>query len=226
LIAEALDLEPTTFSKLFDSISNDRLTIAKYPPPPPSDDESRFQGIGTHKDTSFLTFLLLETAHTGLEVQNKSGTWISVPPLPDTLVVNIGRQLEAITQGVCKATTHRVNYSASDFLDQNGNSLGSRYSFPFLQSLSLDVAPQDVYIEIPPHIKELVNDEDVVSDAGKITQEFYNQGLGVGIFSIKVYRNPQIAQKWYPGLREKIVSERNSIRDNFRLARAKKHNTK
>ncbi|KAJ5227700.1 hypothetical protein N7489_008408 [Penicillium chrysogenum] len=100
LIAEALDLPSTAFDQVFDTPQQHKLKLIKYPPPPgTSNEESGFQGVGPHKDSGFLTFLLQGTPHHGLEVQNKTGTWIPAPPLPGTLVINIGRSLEALTGG-------------------------------------------------------------------------------------------------------------------------------
>ncbi|KAJ5135006.1 Oxoglutarate/iron-dependent dioxygenase [Penicillium bovifimosum] len=98
-IAEALDLPPTAFDQVFDTPQQHKLKLVKYPPPPGSNDGFNFQGVGPHKDSGFLTFLLQGTPHHGLEAQNKTGTWISVPPLPGTVVINIGRSLEALTGG-------------------------------------------------------------------------------------------------------------------------------
>lgn len=58
---------------------------------------TEFQGGGPHKDGLFLTYLLQGTGHSSLEVQNKVDEWIAAPPIPGTLVVNIGRSLGAIT---------------------------------------------------------------------------------------------------------------------------------
>ncbi|KAG1751424.1 uncharacterized protein EDB91DRAFT_1105457 [Suillus paluster] len=41
-------------------------------------------------------------------VQNLSGQWIDVPPIPGTFVVNIGKALEFVTRGLARATSHRV----------------------------------------------------------------------------------------------------------------------
>ncbi|KAF7869913.1 hypothetical protein EAF04_004697 [Stromatinia cepivora] len=38
---------------------------------------------------------------------NRSGTWIDVPNIPGTFVVNIGQAFEVATNGLCPATTHR-----------------------------------------------------------------------------------------------------------------------
>jgi len=50
--------------------------------------------------------LLQETA--GLEVLNKTGEWVSAPPLPGTMVINIGDLLERWTDGRLPSTKHRV----------------------------------------------------------------------------------------------------------------------
>lgn len=217
LIAEALDLEPTAFMNLFDDPPDNRLVLAKYSPPPPSsDNDALFQGIGTHKDSSFLTFLLLGTPHPGLEVQNKSGTWISVPPVPNTLVVNIGRQLEALTQGICKATTHRVSFSRQNFLDKNGNPLGPRYTFPLFQSLRLDLTLEDTLLKIPPHIADMIKGKEVTSDATNVSQEVFKEGVGAGAFHVRALRNRWVTEKWYPGLLDEIKRTRKRIRNTSR----------
>ena len=214
LIAEALELEPAAFVELFDDPPDNRLVLAKYPPPPPSsDDETHFQGIGTHKDSGFLTFLFLGTAHAGLVVQNRYGDWISVPPKPDTLVVNIGRQLEALTDGVCKATTHCVSFNRRDFLDEDGNSLGPRYTFPLFQSLKLDLKVQDTSVKIPQHIVEMVTDGEVISDATNVTQEVFKEGIGAGAFHGRALRNRWVTEKWYPGLLDEVKRTRKRIRN-------------
>lgn len=64
------------------------------------------QGVGAHKDPGYLT-LVMQDDHSGLEVETASG-WISAPPLPGALVVNIGELLELASNGYLKATLHRV----------------------------------------------------------------------------------------------------------------------
>ena len=94
----------------------DRLKFIKYPPQPSGEDKS--QGVGPHKDsTGLFTFLSQDTTG-GLQVLNKRGDWIDVPPLEDegALVVNIQEGFEAITGGVCSATVHRVVVSAMFFV--------------------------------------------------------------------------------------------------------------
>ncbi|OAA59039.1 Oxoglutarate/iron-dependent oxygenase [Niveomyces insectorum RCEF 264] len=42
------------------------------------------------------------------DVDLDSGTWISAPIVPNTVLVNVGLTLEAMTDGLCKANIHRV----------------------------------------------------------------------------------------------------------------------
>ena len=156
-VADALDMDPSVFAKFFQKPRMNSAKLSAYPPPPDisHDMQTEFQGVGPHKDGSFLTYLLQGTEHTSLEVQNKAREWIPVLPIPDTLVINIGRSLEAITRGVCVATTHRVNPTREQSSPSDKGPLGTRISFPFFQLFSLHVAPGNVHLDIPAHIVSL-----------------------------------------------------------------------
>lgn len=43
-----------------------------------------------------------------LQVRNRSGEWISAPPIPGTFVCNIGDMLKIWSNGLYKSTLHRV----------------------------------------------------------------------------------------------------------------------
>jgi isopenicillin N synthase-like dioxygenase len=45
------------------------------------------------------TQLLQASNHAGLQVQNLSGAWIDVPPLPNTFVINIGKGMLSFSSG-------------------------------------------------------------------------------------------------------------------------------
>ncbi|KAJ5626248.1 hypothetical protein N7510_002557 [Penicillium lagena] len=206
LIAEALDLPSNAFDDVFDNPQQHKLKLIKYPPPPVSEnDDSGFQGVGPHKDSGFLTFLLQATPHRGLEVQNKAGTWIPAPPLPNTLVVNIGRALEALTGGICSATTHRVSLRREHFLDDNGKSLGSRFSFPVFQGVSLDLSAEKISLVIPEHIRDLVKDDKVKSDAEATFNEMFRGSIGEGTFVARVTSHQDVGQRWYPDVLAKAL---------------------
>jgi isopenicillin N synthase-like dioxygenase len=50
-------------------------------------------GLSSHSDGSALTVLLQDDESTGLQILNNN-RWISVEPIPNALVVNIGDTLE------------------------------------------------------------------------------------------------------------------------------------
>ncbi|CEJ53885.1 hypothetical protein PMG11_00222 [Penicillium brasilianum] len=200
LVAEALDLPANAFDDIFDVPLQNKFKLIKYPEPIDSRPGEETQGVGPHKDSCFLTFLHQATPHTGLEVQNKAGTWLPVNPIPGTLVINIGRSLEAITGGVCTATTHRVNLRRGNYLDANGQSLGPRFSFAVFQGVSLDLGVEKVNIEIPKHIKDLVKDEKVRSDAEATFNEMFNGSIGQGTLIARITSHQDVAERWYPDL--------------------------
>lgn len=228
LVAEALDLEPTAFDKFFGHPPRNKVSLLKYPVPdsPPSfanghgralngteTASSEFQGVGSHKDGGFLTYLLQATPHAGLEVQNKSGQWIPVPPIQDTLVINVGRSLESITKGVCLATTHRVNLKPEYFYTRDGTPLGPRYSYPVFQTLKMDLK-HDEYtsLKLPKHITDLSQNMKVNSDAEAFFEEYHLQSPGKGIFTARLTSHPEVGWKWYPELMEGVLKGQEEFR--------------
>ncbi|CAG7934088.1 unnamed protein product [Penicillium olsonii] len=205
LIAEALDLPSNALDQVFDKPQQHKLKLIKYPAPTTTDNgDSGFQGVGPHKDSGFLTFLLQGTPHHGLEVQNKNGTWISAPPIPGTLVVNIGRSLEALTGGICTATTHRVSLRPENFESSDG-SLGPRFSFPVFQGVSLDLSADKISLQIPDSVRSLVKDEKVKSDAEATFNKMFHGCIGEGTFVARVTSHQDVGQRWYPEVLQKAL---------------------
>lgn len=199
LITEALDLPPTALDDAFDNPQQHKLKLIKYPAPPTgSKNEADFQGVGPHKDSGFLTYLLQATPHRGLEVQNKAGEWIPAPPIPNTFIVNIGRALEALTGGICTATTHRVNLRPENFVDADGQSLGPRFSLPVFQGVSLDLSADKISLVVPDHIRDLVKDAKVKSDAEATFNSMFQTSIGEGTFVARVTSHQDVGQRWYP----------------------------
>src|SRR5262249_33266167 len=87
-----------------------------YPPAPPQDPG---WGVGEHSDYGLLT-LLAQDDSGGLQIAAPEG-WIDAPPIPGTLVCNIGDMLDRMTGGWYRSTPHRV---------RNLSGRG-RLSFPF-----------------------------------------------------------------------------------------------
>ncbi|XP_031560227.1 probable iron/ascorbate oxidoreductase DDB_G0283291 [Actinia tenebrosa] len=92
-------------------------------------------GIGPHTDYGVFTFVLQDDVG-GLQIEAKDGTWVDIPPSPGTLAVLIGDVVEIWTQGLYKATRHRVKNSQNK----------TRYSAPFFHQPSAEtiIAPLDI----------------------------------------------------------------------------------
>jgi isopenicillin N synthase-like dioxygenase len=92
---------------VFDTAFQDAASLIKVIRYPGRDAGAGSQGVGGHKDVGALTLLLVEPGRTGLQVE-RDDTWVDVPPVEGTLVVNIGELLEVATDGYLRATRHRV----------------------------------------------------------------------------------------------------------------------
>ncbi len=71
-------------------------------------DPSSTQGVGAHKDSGWLTLLAPSADVGGLEAQDFTGSWLSVPHVDGSIIVNFGQQVEFLTNGIVQAATHRV----------------------------------------------------------------------------------------------------------------------
>ncbi len=102
--------------------------IFHYPPSPAQDPG---WGVGEHTDYGLLT-LLAQDDSGGLQIAAPEG-WIDAPPIPGTLVCNIGDMLDRMTGGWYRSTPHRVRN-----LSGHG-----RLSFPFFldPGFSAEVPP-------------------------------------------------------------------------------------
>jgi len=80
-------------------------------------------GCGAHTDYGCCTILNQDSTG-GLEIYNKfTSNWIDAPPVPGSLVINLGDMMQRWTNEVYPSTIHRVKL--------NKKSQQSRYSIPF-----------------------------------------------------------------------------------------------
>ncbi|KAE8685360.1 ethylene-responsive transcription factor 1B-like [Hibiscus syriacus] len=101
IVAEGLGLERGYFGdKLSESML---LSVNHYPPCP---DPSSTLRISKHCDPYLIT-ILHQGGVNGLQVFN-NGEWIGVEPLHNAFVVNIGNQLQIISNDKLKSVEHRV----------------------------------------------------------------------------------------------------------------------
>lgn len=101
LIREGLGLESGYFGE--ELTGSQLMSINHYPPCP---DPSLSLGLPKHADPNVITLLLQGTV-SGLQVF-KNGQWLSVEPLPHAFVVNIGHQLQIISNGKLRSAEHRA----------------------------------------------------------------------------------------------------------------------
>jgi len=114
-VALSLGLEADYFAKAYTADPTVLFRVFHYPAEPePEDGEERW-GVGEHTDYGLLT-LLAQDSNGGLQVKSQGG-WVEAPPLPGTLVCNLGDMLDRLTGGWYRSTPHRVkNVSGRDRL--------------------------------------------------------------------------------------------------------------
>ena len=211
LIAEAIGLPANAFSQFFDKSQQHKLKIVKYPevdvPDLPAGAskidkkkwEVKRQGVGPHKDSMLTSYLLQASNQPGLQAQNAKGQWIDCKPIDGTLVVAIGQGMEALTNGVCASTTHRV------LSPRKGE--GARYSVPFFQGVSYDAKFEAMDVPEP-----VLNLRDEARKARKDDVEFtFVKGkwghLGEATLMNRVKSHPDVGERWYPDLLKQIRAQ-------------------
>ncbi|KAK4216886.1 hypothetical protein QBC37DRAFT_415971 [Rhypophila decipiens] len=210
LVAEALDLPEETF---FSFLSEQhRLKIVRYPPASGTQnnnnkEEEFIQGVGPHKDSSgWWTFLLQASPpHVkGLQVLNKSGQWIDVPVIEGSFVVNIGQAFEVVTQGVCKATTHRVVLSTLQKQE--------RFSVPFFQGVRAHLTRSEAVDTLKMHFASWVKKDAEGSKENEVDSPFLRgkyDTWGESQLRTKIRSHRDVGKRWYPDVYEQYVGDDN-----------------
>ncbi|XP_010459259.1 PREDICTED: protein SRG1-like [Camelina sativa] len=102
-MAEALQIKPEEMEELFGDDMSQSMRMNYYPPCPQPD---QVTGLTPHSDAVGLTILLQVNEVDGLQIK-KNGKWVSVKPLPNAFIVNVGDILEIITNGTYRSIEHR-----------------------------------------------------------------------------------------------------------------------
>ncbi|CAL9191178.1 unnamed protein product [Musa hybrid cultivar] len=69
-------------------------------------------GLSAHSDPGGITVLLVDDHVTGLQVR-KNDSWITVQPVPDAFIVNVGDQIQVLSNAAYKSVEHRVMVNAA-----------------------------------------------------------------------------------------------------------------
>ena len=162
-VAECLSLPADTFDEFLGNMH--RLKLVKYPPCPSTGLPGAMpgQGVGPHKDSTGLFTFLAQDDVGGLQVLSKSGEWIAAPPVKGSLVVNVQQGFEAITGGVCPATTHRVVSPTGSI---------TRYSVPFFQAVRLDLTTAELQSSAAHIVARIPTTDDREKRAVDVPSEF------------------------------------------------------
>jgi len=148
------------------------------------------------------------------------GDWIDCPPIDGTLVVAIGQGLEALTQGVCVSTTHRVLSPAAG--------AGARFSIPFFQGVSGDASFDDLETvgvgRVPEHVRaqrravlernggRRLDDVEFTFRRGGVART-----LGEATLRNRVKSHPDVGERWYPDILASLRAEQQKQQQNGRV---------
>ncbi|KZV47900.1 Ethylene-forming enzyme [Dorcoceras hygrometricum] len=106
LLCENLGLEKGYLKKAFYGSKGPTFgtKVSNYPPCPKPD---LIKGLRAHTDAGGIILLFQDDKVSGLQLL-KGDEWVDVPPMRHSIVINIGDQLEVITNGRYKSVLHRV----------------------------------------------------------------------------------------------------------------------
>lgn len=108
VISESLGLEPDFLNKALGK-HGQHMAINYYPRCP---NPELTYGLPSHTDPNALT-VLLQDQISGLQ-SFINGRWVAVPPITNAFVVNIGDQLQVLSNGIYKSAIHRAIVNRSE----------------------------------------------------------------------------------------------------------------
>jgi isopenicillin N synthase-like dioxygenase len=106
-VALSLGLDDGYFEQHYTADPTVLFRIFRYPAATDTEKASEQWGVGEHTDYGLLT-LLAQDENGGLQVRSGE-SWIDAPPVPGTLICNIGDMLDRLTGGWYRSMPHRVN---------------------------------------------------------------------------------------------------------------------
>ncbi|CAN1771252.1 Protein SRG1 [Linum perenne] len=108
-MARCLDLKDDAFLKQY---RDKELMVARFNYYPVCSKPEKVLGVKAHSDGSGITVLLQDKEVEGLQML-RDGKWYRVPIIPHALVVNVGDQMEIMSNGIFKSPMHRASASSS-----------------------------------------------------------------------------------------------------------------
>ena len=134
-VADGFELDSNFLLERCSTQDLNTMRLLNYPSVDPAQAGPRDVGIAAHTDFECITFIM-QTAP-GLELMDVNGNWFDAPAGPDRIVVLLGDMLERWTNGMLRATGHRVRHR--DF---------QRFSIVLFFAVNTDVvvAPLDRFV--------------------------------------------------------------------------------
>jgi len=136
------------------------------------------QGVGAHKDPGYLT-LVMQDGQSGLKVE-RGNDWIDVQPIPGALVVNIGELLELASDGLLKATNHKVE-SPTEGVE--------RYSIAFFMAAQLSATVP--VLSLPAELKARASGPTIDPNNPLLTD------VGNNVLKGRLRSHPHVTKKHY-----------------------------
>jgi isopenicillin N synthase-like dioxygenase len=135
LLAVALNMPDENFFVDRCNEQHDNLRLLHYPSVP-----KKLGGVvqrgAVHTDFGTIT-LLTQDSVGGLRAQRLDGTWVNVPPIPGSIVVNVGDMMQRWSNDVLRATPHQVVELPN--LNTDDDSVPERYSIAFFCNANKNV---------------------------------------------------------------------------------------
>jgi isopenicillin N synthase-like dioxygenase len=187
-LAEGLEIDPEHFRKWVTPHPEATIKAIRYPAPAAGQHP---QGVGTHRDFGLLTFVLQDEVG-GLQVERADGSYVDVPNLPGSFVVNLGEMLQLATHGYYKATVHRV------ISPPPGAERFSTIYF-FNPRLAATLDPVRLPSHLGPHARGGASDD----PANPILNTY-----GENILKVRLRAHPDVAQRHHSDLLDTITTDR------------------
>ena len=179
-VAESLRLRRDYFDEAFDPDPHLLLKLIRYPG---RGEAQGRQGVGTHKDSGFLTFVLQDDRGSGLQFLDGSD-WVDVEPQRGAFVISLGEALELATGYRIRATQHRVQSPPAEH---------DYFSIPFFYNPRFDYVVEP--IEFPANVLPSPSDEPAVDPANPIFAEY-----GYNALKSRLRSHRDVASRYYADL--------------------------